>query len=161
MVRGGTKRRQQETDNDCLVKRGSTDGRLSGHGAPPGALAPVWDTRATEPRFQENSDQWMQSRASRPRHTSYVLKSATPSHTSWTAVASIKKPKILLMAPTALGPKRRTSGHPSKRTVLRKAPPRQCRLPCLRYDAALSTCAAKPMTTPMAPGPDISGMASG
>src|ERR1700716_4323632 len=40
------------------------------------------------------------------------LKSATPSHTSWTAMARIRKPKMRLIAPTAPGPRRRTSGPP-------------------------------------------------
>ena len=53
-----------------------------------------------------------------------LMKSAMPSVTNWTAMAKIKKPNILLIAPTALGPSLRTSGPPSqkKRTTLRAIP---------------------------------------
>src|SRR5580704_5368967 len=76
-------------------------------------------------------------------------------------MARIRKPKILLMAPTALGPRRRTSGPPNqkKSNTESATPPIPMIMP--RYEVVLSTCAASAMTTPIAPGPDMSGMASG
>src|SRR5271169_930055 len=76
-------------------------------------------------------------------------------------MARIRKPKILLMAPTTLGPSRRTSGPPNQKnsSTVRATPAMPITMP--RYEAVLSMCAASAITTPMAPGPDINGMASG
>src|SRR5271155_2156958 len=76
-------------------------------------------------------------------------------------MARIRNPKILLMAPTALGPNRRTNGPPNqkKSNTVSAIPAMPITMPM--YEAALSTLAASAMTTPMAPGPDISGIASG
>src|ERR1022692_3879804 len=115
----------------------------------PGARTPNNATRTEGPKFPETS---------RPDQ---FPKSATPSHTNWTAMARIRKPKILLMAPTALGPSRRTNGPPSQKNnnTDRATPAMPITMP--KYEAALSTCAASAMTTPIAPGPDMSGIASG
>src|ERR1035438_6606419 len=84
-----------------------------------GARAPVSVTRINPPKFQEL---WVETQ---------FWKSATPFHTSWTAMARIRKPKILLIAPTALGPRRRTSGPPMQKN-----------------SATLSAIPAMPMTIP-------------
>jgi hypothetical protein len=45
----------------------------------------------------------------------YRRKSATPFHTNCTAMDRIRNPKIRLIAPMALGPRRLTNGPPSRR----------------------------------------------
>ena len=45
----------------------------------------------------------------------YALKSAMPSATNCTAIAKSRKPKMRLIAPAAPGPRRFTSGPPSRR----------------------------------------------
>ena len=76
-------------------------------------------------------------------------------------MARIRKPKILLIAPTALGPSRRTSGPPNQKNSNTVSAIAAIPMIIPKYEAALSTCAASAITTPMAPGPDMSGMASG
>jgi hypothetical protein len=76
-------------------------------------------------------------------------------------MAKIRKPKILLIAPTALGPSRRTNGPPSQKNSNTESAIAPMPITMPIYEAALSTCAASAITTPMAPGPDISGIASG
>src|SRR5207302_2386425 len=80
------------------------------------------------------------------------LNSATPSHTNCTAIARIKNPKIRLMAPTALGPRRATSGPPNRknRQTVTASAATPTTMP--RYAVQLSTCAASPITTPIDPG---------
>src|ERR1019366_7823203 len=92
-----------------------------------GARAPVSVTRTKALKFQELSGQ------------TQFWKSATRFHTSWTAMATIRKPKILLIAPTALGPRRLTSGPP--RTKNRVTLSATAAIPMIipRYAAALST----------------------
>src|SRR5580658_7466372 len=88
-----------------------------------GANAPAFDTEDLRTGFPESSGTMVAVAGRSPfdslggRSATHVqfLKSATPSQTNWTAMARIRKPKILLMAPTALGPRRRTSGPPNQK----------------------------------------------
>src|SRR5580693_3942134 len=142
---------------------------LPGTGHLRGANAPACDTEDLRTWFPENSGTMVGVAGRSPfdslggRSATHVqfLKSATPSQTNWTAMARIRKPKILLMAPTALGPSRRTNGPPSQKKSNTVSATAAMPMTMPMYDAVLSTLAASPMTTPMAPGPDISGIASG
>src|ERR1700730_17131889 len=108
MVRSKTEWNQKQTGENYLAKHGEANEGSSKHRAPPERTSAwVWYVKYVAKVPGDFV-------AACPGQT-YPLKSATPSQTSWTAMARIRKPKMRLIAPTAPGPSRRTSGPPIHR----------------------------------------------